>query len=66
MGQRDEYASGQAWFKLLSTADKWTLGDQFVLGTFDWRDWDHWLSKPPSRAFLNGAEYERKLWEPGA
>lgn len=68
MNQRQlarERSHGEAWFKSLVDADKWELGDQFVLGTFDWRDWADMAgwSKKPSRAFLQGAETARLQWE---
>ena len=56
-------AKGEKWFKGLSTADKFLLGDAFVLGDFDWRDW---LPSQPTGAFLAGAEYARLLWESSA
>ena len=58
-----ERAAGREWFRALSPRDKDLLGDQFVFGTFDWRDWDNWFSRPPTAAFLNGAEEERIFWE---
>jgi len=54
-------ASGRAWFNKLSNAEKWELGDQLVLGTFDWEEWS--FRKKPSSAFMNGVDYERLLWE---
>lgn len=55
-----ERARGAKWFHGLSRSDKGELGDAFVLGTFDWRDWLH---AKPSGAFLSGAEDERLHWE---
>lgn len=55
-----ERAKGKKWFKELSTPEKWELGDQFVLGSFDWTDW---LEKKPTSAFLNGADEERMYWQ---
>ena len=64
-GKKSDYERGQEWFNQLTPHDKDELGNQFVLGTFDWMDWDNWFDQPPSAAFLNGAEYERLLWESG-
>lgn len=47
---------GREWVKKLSKKDVGELGDAFVLGTFEWEEW---LSKKPSAAFLQGAESER-------
>lgn len=55
-----EKARGAAWFRSLWVSDKWELGDQFVLGTFDWRDW---FDNKPSRLFLDGADEARIYWE---
>lgn len=56
-------AAGRKWFEGLSFSDKDRLGDEFVFGTFDWREWDNWFSSPPSRHFLAGAEEARIHWE---
>jgi len=55
-----EKERGRKWFRSLSRWDKDELGNQFVLGDFDWRDW---LEQKPSSAFLAGAEDERIHWE---
>jgi len=56
-----DYEKGAQWYKKLSRTDKWELGDQLVLGSFDWHDWG--FASKPSSAFMNGAERERMLWE---
>lgn len=53
-------AKGAAWVNSLSRSDVFELGDAFVLGSFDWRDW---LTSKPSAAFLRGAEYAWQLRE---
>lgn len=53
-------ASARAFFARLSTFDRFELGDQLVLGDFDWRDW---FETKPSRAFLDELDNERILWE---
>jgi len=55
-----ERARGREWFFSLDSTARNELGDAFVLGEFDWRDW---LSTKPSAAFLNGADDARVLWE---
>ena len=57
-----ERARGALWFKELRRDQKGDLGDEFVLGTFDWTEW---MDRKPSAAFLNGAEDARVLWEIG-
>lgn len=49
----------QFWSQL-TDRERWELGDQLVLGDFDWRDW---LSEPPPRGFLDALDKERMLWE---
>jgi hypothetical protein len=54
-----EYDRGREWARELHKRGQLgDLGDELVLGTFDWRDW---LDRKPSSAFLNGADYEREL-----
>lgn len=52
--------AGRQFFRKLASHDKWELGDQFVLGSFDWREW---FSARPSAAFIDGVEDERLYWE---
>lgn len=44
----------------LRDADRAEIGDQLVLGTFDWRDW---FPSKPSAAFMNELDRQRILWE---
>lgn len=53
-------ARGAEWFRSLGNADKGRLGDELVLGEFDWREW---LASKPTSAFLNGADQARMDWE---
>jgi hypothetical protein len=55
-----EKANALKFWKGLDRRDRFELGDQFVLGTFDWRDW---FTKKPSRVFLDEVDRERILWE---
>ena len=55
-----ERAKGRRWFESLTHHEKWQLGDDFVLGTFEWREW---FDTKPSSAFLRGAEDARLYWE---
>ena len=58
---RQQRAAGTEWFNSLQPQDKWTLGDHFVWGIFDWREWG--FQKPPSATFLNAADQARIHWE---
>lgn len=61
-----EVKAGMRWFNQLDPRHKWDLGDQFVLGTFDWIDWEETLplkQRPPTDAFLEGAEQARLCFE---
>lgn len=55
-----ERARGAEYFRGLSPLDKHELGDQLVLGDFDWRDW---FRSKPSSAFMNGVDAARIHWE---
>lgn len=55
-----EREDARSFWKGLSNTSRWLIGDQLVLGDFDWRDW---LSSKPSRAFLDELDQERMLWE---
>jgi hypothetical protein len=57
---RHERDKATEFFKLLSPSDRFELGDQFVLGTFDWRNW---LESKPSSLFLRELDRQRMLWE---
>ena len=58
--RKREREAGQKWFNELPNYLKWELGDQFVLGDFDWRDW---FDEKPSEAFLNAIDSARINWE---
>lgn len=59
--RRREREKARAWWNNLSAAERWELGDQLVLGTFDFMDFG--LSRRPSSVFLNEVDYQRMLWE---
>jgi len=50
----------QEFWDSLSPSQRWDIGDELVLGTFDWRDW---LPSKPEPGFLNHVDYLRMLWE---
>ena len=52
--------SAREWFKNLSPDQKFQLGDDSVLGSFDWHEW---FEHEPSSKFLREVERERLLWE---
>jgi hypothetical protein len=52
--------AGAAFFDGLRTEQKWDLGDELVLGTFDWGEW---FDRKPSRAFMDGVDEARINWE---
>jgi len=52
---------GKEWFATLNAQQRNMLGDAFVLGTFDHRDWG--FENRPSAQFLNGADDARIAWE---
>jgi hypothetical protein len=45
-----EKKKAEKWFKGLSDREIGQIGDDLVLGEFDWRDW---LDEKPSSAFKN-------------
>lgn len=59
-GVARERARAREWFKSLDSLAKWDLGDQLVLGDFDWRDW---FDDKPSGVFMNEVDRERIFWE---
>lgn len=59
-GRAAECTRGEQWFSGLSIEDKWGVGDAFVLGEWDWRDW---FERKPTPSFMQGAENARLLWE---
>jgi hypothetical protein len=54
--------SAERFWDSLTPVEKWQLGDDLVLGAFDWRDW---LSSPPPIGFLSIVDHLRLLWEDG-
>lgn len=44
----------------LSEEQRGELGDQLVLGGFDWMDW---MEEPPPKGFLVALDEERIRWE---
>lgn len=56
---REKEKARKFWARLGSW-ERGELGNQLVLGDFDWRDW---LDKKPSRVFLDEVDRERILWE---
>lgn len=54
--QKDR-AAGARWVRGLSRSEVFDLGDDLVLGSFDWRAWN--LPAKPSPAFLTGADQAR-------
>lgn len=58
-----EKKEAQKFWASLSSSDRGELGDQFVLGGFDWRDWG--FNKRPTSAFMNEVEACRLDWEIG-
>ena len=55
-----ERERARLYFKALDSFQRAEIGDQLVLGDFDWRDW--FVSKP-SAVFLNALDEERINWE---
>lgn len=61
--QREQEA-GKRWFAALPDRYRGQLGDDLVLGAFDWRDWtDLGIDKKPSPAFMNAVARELEYWE---
>ena len=46
-----EREKAKSWWSQLTPDERFDLGDQLVLGCFNWQDWG--FSKPPSSTFLN-------------
>lgn len=53
-------AEARRWFTELTDIQKGELGDQLVLGTFDWRDW---FDTRPPKGFMAEVDRERLRWE---
>jgi hypothetical protein len=58
MAERDK---AKTWVDALPKQHYSDLKDEFVLGTFDWRDWG--FKTKPSNAFLNEVDEQLTLWE---
>lgn len=56
-----EREKAREWWKALPRESRFQLGDDLVLGAFDWRDWG--FASKPSRAFMNEVDHQRILWE---
>ena len=54
--KRDERAAARRYVRGLSRGQLFELGDQLVLGTFDWTEW---FEKKPSAAFMRALDDER-------
>lgn len=57
--RKDRAAAARFWAGL-DNDERFSIGDDLVLGQFDWREW---LSAKPSAAFLDALDRERLLWE---
>ena len=57
--QHEREAAKRYW-QSLDDGARWLLGDQLVLGEFDWRDW---FERKPSSVFMNQLDTERIHWE---
>jgi hypothetical protein len=56
-----ERERAKKWWDDLSPPERFQLGDDFVLGCFDWGDWGFY--KSPTSVFLQEVDYLRILWE---
>lgn len=56
-----EKDKARKWWDALPREHRGTLGDELVLGEFDWRDWG--FESRPSKVFMNEVDYLRILWE---
>ena len=59
--EQREREKAKAWWDQLSPAERHDLGDELVLGAFDWTTWG--FSKAPSSTFLNEVDDLRMHWE---
>lgn len=53
-------AEGRAWFGGLTPREKWEVGDELVLDTWDWRNW---LDEKPPVGFRAGVCEASDAWE---
>lgn len=58
---RGEREKAKRFWDSLDSQSRGEIGDQLVLGTFDWRDWG--FERKPTRSFLTWLDYYRMLWE---
>ncbi len=56
-----ERERAREFWAALSTTERWTIGDELVLGTLD--DWTWFDGRRPSRVFLDELDFLRVLWE---
>lgn len=56
-----ERERARMFWATLSTAERWQIGDELVLGDLD--VWAWFDGKSPSRAFLEELDHLRILWE---
>lgn len=59
--ERGERDKAKKFWDSLDNASRGEIGDQLVLGTFDWREWG--FERKPTRSFLTWLDYYRMLWE---
>jgi hypothetical protein len=59
--RRHEKERAAEFWRGLDSSERFELGDQLVLGTFNWREWG--LPTLPGSVFLNHVDYLRMLWE---
>ena len=55
-----ERQRAKEWFESLPLLERWRLGDELVLDTFDWRDW---FDAKPTANFLRAIDDARIAWE---
>lgn len=58
--RQQQREAGARWFRALQPEEAWQLGDDLVLGCFDWRDW---FDAKPTPSFMRGVEDARIFWE---
>ena len=57
---RREKTRAAKFFASLTRAQRFDLGDQLVLGEFDWRDW---FDAKPTGTFMRALDDARMNWE---
>lgn len=58
---RGEREKAKRFWDGLDDQSRGAIGDDLVLGTFDWRDWG--FERKPTQSFLTWLDYYRTLWE---